>query len=434
VFDLPIPGWLPPSQDFATGDLGACTQYFLHARVKFLVVEDHSTTAWSFTTLCSPFRSRSRTLETHKCITLRRFVEPPTDEPMPPALINYLLTPPTQPSTEGLTIPSDIVSKIQVLASVPTHIDVREDRLPFTLRLRTEDLEDDHCKRLQVTAFTIDVEQRERCRLVLLVSLRFDSGLTINTCRRVADLAEYESRYPVPSQGFQPPNRPLFSAHHMSDMYQLGLYVAPSSKVRSMLCSTSLLPPGEPGVYQLSGDSHIFAEDAVKDAATWYTLETSVPFVQALPRQPVAEDDTDWEGALKLRPSGNSPLYDVSHSLKLSVRCSYTMPDTNEVASADLNFSIPLTFGRIAPPLPPRDILPALFHSTRLPDGAYPPLPPLLPYGANLPAYSQLFDSQGNRKMDATPLPLYTPRASSESTDELLPSNEKQEELHLMTL
>ncbi|KAJ7709662.1 hypothetical protein B0H17DRAFT_1173820 [Mycena rosella] len=415
VFDLPIPGWLPASHDFAPGDLGASTQYFLHAQVKFIVVEDHSTSSWSFTTLCSPFRSRTQTLETFTSIALRRFIEPPTDEPAPPRFINYLLSPPPQPAKKDLHIPSEILSKIQVLASVSKYVDVCEGHLPFILRLRTKDLEDADCKRLQVSSFKVDVVQEEKCRRI------FET-----------QFSEFESRHPIPSKAMQPPHRPLFSAHHLSDMYQLGLYVAPASSANSMVCITSLLPPGEPGVYHLSGDNHVFAEDAVKDAETWYTMETSIPFTQSLPNYD--EVSAEWAGALKVRPSSTGPLYDVAHSLKLTVHCTYDIPDSEQVASAHLTFCIPFTFGRVAPPLPSRDILPALFHSMRLPDGAYPPLPPLLPFGANLPAYSQLFDSQGNRKMDATPLPLYTPRSSSDSLVDLPPSDEKQDELDATTL
>ncbi|KAJ7156953.1 hypothetical protein C8R43DRAFT_1065257 [Mycena crocata] len=414
VFDFPIPGWLPASHEFSTGDLGASTQYFLHAQVQFLVLEEQNRAPWAFTTFCSPFRSRARSIETHKTIPLRRFVEPPTDEPTAPALINYLLSPHPHPSNKSI-IPSNILSKIQVLASVPSHIDVLEDHIPFTLRLRTKDLEDADCQRLQVTNFKVDVVQDERCR-------------------RVTNTSQYQNTYPVPSHQYQPPNKPLFNAHHISDLYQLGLYVAPTSSMGSMLASTSMLPSGETGVYRLSGDTRVFSNDAVKDTATWFTLEASIPFLQTLPTLP--EEGGEWEGALKLRPSTAGPLYDVSHSLKLTVHCTYDVPDSDEVASADLTFTIPLTFGRIAPPLPSRDILPALFNAMYLSDGEYPPLPPLLPFGTNLPAYSQLFDRQGNRKMDATPLPLYSPRSSdsSDSPVELPTSNEKADELHATTV
>ncbi|KAJ6630586.1 hypothetical protein B0H10DRAFT_1981880 [Mycena sp. CBHHK59/15] len=272
VFDLPIPGWLPASHSFGNGDLGASTVYFLHAKVKFAVIEDQWSTSWSFTTLCSPFRS---------LITLRRFVEPPTDEPTAPGL---------------------------VLGSVSKYIDVCDDALPFTLRLRMKDLENAECKRLQVESFKIDVVQEEKCRQVIHHS------------------PDFLSHYPVPPLELQPPHKPLFNAHHVCDLYQLGL----------VSCAFSLLPPTEPGVYKLSGDTHIFAQDVEKDSATWYTLETTVP----------------------VRPSAASPLYDVSHVLKLLMwwQGGPVLRDPAHVR-------------RVAPPLPPRDIH---FASGRLPDGAYP--------------------------------------------------------------
>ncbi|KAJ6502306.1 hypothetical protein C8R45DRAFT_1209892 [Mycena sanguinolenta] len=407
VFDLPIPGWLPASHDLAPTDVGALTRYYLRALVKFVVVEDNTATTWSFSSLCSPFRPRTscRSIEARKAITLRRFVEPPTDEPKPPALVNFLLSPPNKPSET--TIPTDVLSKIQVLASVPTHVDVCDDRFPFTLRLRTKDLEDAHCKRLNVTNFTLDVVQAE-------------------TCRRATDASEYQTRFPVPSQECQPPNKPLCRPHPMSDMYALGLFLAPSHSQKSMRCTTSMLPVGETGVFQLTGDTRVFANDAEGDLETWYTLETTIPFVHNLP----SSLEEEWEGSLKVRPSTTSPLYDVSHSLKLTVRCEYEMTDGNEPAVADLTFTLPLKFGRVAPPLPPPDIL----YSMSLVGDGYPPMPSLLPYGANLPVYSQLFDSRGNRKLDSTPLPLYTPRSSADSPVDPPSSNEKQDELHATTV
>ncbi|KAJ7775115.1 hypothetical protein B0H16DRAFT_1303920 [Mycena metata] len=409
VFDLPIPGWLPASHDFAAGDVGASTQYFLHAVVQFLVLDDQQATPWSFSTLCSPFRARARSIQTRKTITLRRFVEPPTDEPAPVGLVNYLLTGPKLAS-EGAQIPADVVSKIQVLASVPKHLDVCDNVLPLTLRLRTKDLEDEHCKRLQLKQFAVEIIQEE-------------------TFRRVTDVSVYQTQYPLPSADCQPPNKPLLRAHYMGDMYnKLGLFLNPSSNTTSTTCSGSLLSGGDSGIYYLTGDRHIFAEDA--EAASWYTLETSIPFAHEL------KSSLEGDGESKLRPSGTSPMYGVSHSLKLTVQCEYEMP-SGELADADLKFTIPLTFGRVAPPLPPRDILPALYTAMRLTHGSYPLMPELLPFGANLPAYSQLFDSQGNRKMDATPLPLYSPRSSSDSEApvDLLPAfNEKQDILNATTV
>ncbi|KAK7037931.1 hypothetical protein R3P38DRAFT_2696322 [Favolaschia claudopus] len=414
VFDLAIPGWLPASHEFGINEAGASTKYFLRAEVKFAVVEE-CTASWSLASLCSPFRSRTtiRSMEARKKIPLRRFVEPPTDEPTSVEFINYLLSSPNK-SPEN-PIPSDVLSKIQVLASVPAHVDVRENSLPFILRLRTKDLNAAECQRLRITSFTIDIVQTE-------------------ICRRVKDASKYQATYPVPSQDLQPPKKPLCQSHYSSDMYKLGLFLSPSVNASSENCSASLLPGEETGVYRLTGDSHIFNNDSTAGPETWYTLDTTIPFVHSIPSW---EASPDWEGSAKLRPSVESPLFDVTHSLKLAVCCEYDAPGSSEPAMADLTFALPIKFGRVAPPLPPRDILPALLHSMHLVDGSYPAMPSILPYGANLPVYSQLFDSRGNRKVDNTPLPLYTPRSSIESESFPIypsPLNEKQTELHATTV
>jgi len=66
------------------------------------------------------------------------------------------------------SIPLDILSKIQVVASVPEYISTDEDSVPVAIRLRTADLEDAECKRLRVTSFVIDVRQAEKYRYVSL--------------------------------------------------------------------------------------------------------------------------------------------------------------------------------------------------------------------------------------------------------------------------
>lgn len=61
-------------------------------------------------------------------------------------------------------MPIQVLDKIQVLASVPEYIDIEGRTLPLTLRLRTNGLCEEDCKRLQVTEVIIDVLQREKCR------------------------------------------------------------------------------------------------------------------------------------------------------------------------------------------------------------------------------------------------------------------------------
>jgi hypothetical protein len=147
--------------------------------MKYVVVENQRSTPWSLTTLCSPFRSRTRSLNTYTTVTIRRFVQPPTDEPITPAAINYLLDKPTvsAPSNKGLRIPPDVLSTIQVLGSVPQYVDVCDENLRFTLRIRTKDLNAADCKRLQLTMFKLDIVQTEKCRSAAPCDLFFKKSI-----------------------------------------------------------------------------------------------------------------------------------------------------------------------------------------------------------------------------------------------------------------
>jgi len=61
-------------------------------------------------------------------------------------------------------MPVEVLNKIQVLASVPEYVDVKGHALPLTLRMRTKDLCEEDCKRLQVTEVVVDVLQQEKTR------------------------------------------------------------------------------------------------------------------------------------------------------------------------------------------------------------------------------------------------------------------------------
>jgi hypothetical protein len=136
--------------------------------VKLTNIDDTRSTPWSFTTLCSPFRSRVKSVLAQQNVALRRFVNPPiSNDASAPSLITYLVNSPrSSPNvkTDNLHIPPEILSKIQVLASVPEYVNIDDDSLPITLRLRTQDLEESECKRLQVTMFSVDVTQIEKYR------------------------------------------------------------------------------------------------------------------------------------------------------------------------------------------------------------------------------------------------------------------------------
>ena len=141
--------------------------YSLHAVAKFINLDDDHQTPWSFASLCVPFRSRVKSAHGQMEIRLRRFISAPTADTLDPKIMNYLVNSHAPPSTSVSRkprMPVEVLNKIQVLASVPEYVDVKGQSLPLTLRLRTKDLCEEDCKRLQVTEVVVDILQQEKCR------------------------------------------------------------------------------------------------------------------------------------------------------------------------------------------------------------------------------------------------------------------------------
>ncbi|KDR73572.1 hypothetical protein GALMADRAFT_72170 [Galerina marginata CBS 339.88] len=399
TFNLPIPGWLPATTLLGVEEIGV--RYGLYATAKFASVEEEPHASWVIASLCAPFRSRIKSVEARKPITLRRFISAPKPEITPISNLNYLVNSTPSSSDQPLDkerIPLEVLSKIQVLASVPEYVDVNDNLLPLTLRLRTKDLCEQDCKKLQVTNVAVDIYQQEKCRY--------------------RPSAAYLSRYPLPPQAMQPPNVPLIDPHPASSIYDVGLYV--SAEFSEAVCRTfSLLPSPESGRYKLAPENYVFANDARTDTPpTWYTMDTTIPFVHRdTSRSDEFDSTVDWAGMKDLRATAHSPLYSVLHEVAVSLTCTYDL-EGGKVATERLSFRVPLTFGNVAPK-------PSVDPSRSL-GGVNTPAP------MNLPAYSELYDSSGERKIDySTPLPLYTPRslippAPSETSSELLSTSESQ--------
>ena len=162
VFSLPIPGWLPASSTFGVEEIGI--QYALYATATYVNL-DQGPSTWGISTLCSIFRSRVRSVTARKVINLRRFMFAPSASPAVPPLVNYLVRAPTLPEAEGKRrIPPQILTKIHVLASLPEYVDMESQTIPLTIRMRTKDLDEEHCKKLQVKEIMIDLQQKEKCR------------------------------------------------------------------------------------------------------------------------------------------------------------------------------------------------------------------------------------------------------------------------------
>ena len=171
VFNLTIPGWLPGSSAQGVGDFGV--KYFLSATARFISGDgDHAVSAWSpFAALCAPFRPRFRSAETCKTVTLRRYINPPA-EVLEIPMINYLVhSTPSCTKKEACRIQPTVLSSIQVLVSLPEYVDVESGEVPVALRLRTKNLPEGDCAKLQLTDISLDLHQNEQFRLVMVWSL-----------------------------------------------------------------------------------------------------------------------------------------------------------------------------------------------------------------------------------------------------------------------
>ncbi|KAF5373734.1 hypothetical protein D9758_000757 [Tetrapyrgos nigripes] len=382
VFNLTIPGWLPPSTHF--GVCGTGVSYHLYATAKFVDISDtRKRNSWSFSGIYNSLCSRMRVTDAHKVVRVRRFVRPPTTyDPEETLSCMMFYISPTSPDNETgpNRIPVDVLSKVQVLVSVPEAVNVKDNTLTFTLRLRTKDLAQEHCKRLGLGGFQVDVIQKDRCRS--------------------RPTAEYLSRYPLPGPELQPPTVPLRTSAQMVCFYDT-LYSARKSEDSTWSRTFSLLPSSETGEYKLTDDTYIFAQDADQtEPAMWYTLQSHIPIQQ------ISDDnnDVEWAGPAVLRPSWNGPLLTVKHEVIIRIPFTYDIPGTDQKAHDSFSFALPLTFVNVAPKLPAPE--PSVLVAKPL----APPLGPSTPLeSVPLPAYSQLYHSNGDRRIDSTPLPAYTP-------------------------
>lgn len=141
-------------------------RYLLHATAKFTYL-DQNQMPWNLTSLCTPFLPQVKSAHGQTEVQLRRFISAPRVDILDPIVINYLVD--SHDSTFASVsskpgVPVEVLNKIQLLVSVPEYTNVKGSTLPLTLRLRTKDLCEEDCKRLQVTEVAVDILQREKCR------------------------------------------------------------------------------------------------------------------------------------------------------------------------------------------------------------------------------------------------------------------------------
>ncbi|KAG2362529.1 hypothetical protein BDR07DRAFT_1406821 [Suillus spraguei] len=404
IFDIPIPGWLPTTSTY--GDRGAVevgTRYALYATATFIYLEEGGSSI--FSSFCSPFGCRTHTIDAPRCsVNLARFAEipsvPSSSSSVFPMSLFIVDAQSGQDGTETDTtvIPPEILKKIQVVASIPNTVTLDETSISLILRLQGNELDSSQRERLRITDFTVDVEQ-------------------IETYRSTPSL-DCVARFMVPPRIQQPPSFPLRNAHSVRTLYEVGLLGTPYPFKSTSTRSFSLLDPSNSGKYIISGDGRVFMHDYTNGDGTtrspsenWYVLEANVPLAPE-PHQ------LDWAGIRSRRISEDSPLFSVCHLMHIALRCVYEQPN-GEVLSECLHFSLPMQHVRVAVP---RINLSA---ADRTIAGAVELQKSAPCHSQSLPAYSQLFYSNGERKIDySTPLPLYEPPPSASSSSSFALDND----------
>ncbi|GJE96438.1 hypothetical protein PsYK624_126350 [Phanerochaete sordida] len=397
VFNLTIPGWLPETTTFGERDAG--TSYALHASATIRSKDSAPSRSW-FSTLCLPLQQQTRVFSAPPAtISLVRYTMPASfastsTTPFPTS--HYEVSARPEELNADSRFPREALSKIRVQMSVPECVSREDEKIAFAVRLRTNGLPDAECRRLRVTDFWIEVEQTERYR--------------------TRALAAYAAQFPVPGAEEQPPQKPLLRPHPMHALYDAGLAEAQSNVLSRTF---SLLPADCSGHYRIAGDGYIFSRDPEMELDnTWFSLATHVPVATTPQERPA-----DWQQSKTVRTSSLSPLLTVTHRMYVTLKCTYDVDGTATGARVEerLRFHVPLRFVRVPPrPRQPRSSTPTLVGHVRADSASSEEtlvgLPPSAPYASTLPAYSQLYYSNGDRKIDySVPLPLYTPRADAET-------------------
>jgi len=197
MFDLPIPGWLPASDRYGDGRQGfSGTQYTLYATLNYANLEETYGSSW-FSSICAPFSSKTKVVHAESFkVSLNRFALPPpsTSALYPPLFYTVTLKDGMSHSAVNLRpIPADIVSKMELVASVPEHINVDENKFLFNLCVRAPSLPPSEAAKLCVSQVSLEPQQIERYRCVSLrvaFSRRFQN-LTLQILVHIHHIFQY---------------------------------------------------------------------------------------------------------------------------------------------------------------------------------------------------------------------------------------------------
>ncbi|KAG8706649.1 hypothetical protein FRC09_002300 [Ceratobasidium sp. 395] len=362
VFDMQLPGWLPPTTE--CGEDGGGTSYALYATACFADSEKYS--SWSLSSLYNLVRAKQPPVDANRVpIEVTRHRSPPfnpalefsseQDAPLFPPIDHPATTTIRQLNSD---IPIDLLRSLDIVVTVPQHIGCEEKRVPVSIRVRSTVPGSSNLGTLRMDDFEIGLNQTENSRPML----------------------QYVNAFPVPSESEQPPHEPLRDPHSWHSLYALGLVVRHESAVA------------------WTRQTHLVAGDRVRFKPSlgglelneeWAKMDTTVsidPTTQKSHPKP--------KGARQLVPTVFTPYMRVKHELRVALNLSYIPPEgaadrtpIKQLAHATAPLSFTVT---------------SLWPSSGTSSEASSPTSSQsvtsdTPY---LPAYTQLFHDNGERRED----------------------------------
>ncbi|CAE6414008.1 unnamed protein product [Rhizoctonia solani] len=375
LFDMQLPGWLPPTVD--CGHEGGGTRYTIYATATF--ADSERSTSWYLSSLYNMIRTKPQPVEAepvpielarHRSPPPRLFPETSERDGLFPfvdhsATITYL--------DHDDRIPVELLRSVDVVVTVPQHIGCEEHRVPLSLRVRANDLGSSSLGTLRLDDFEIELNQTEK----------FSSR----------PMPAYVDSFPVPSLHEQPPNMPLLSTHPWQSLYALGLVVQHDYAVnwsnRTHLVSGNRVrfKPALGGL-ELNDD--------------WAKMDTSVSVDPTTRKSHPAR-----KGDRQLQATVFTPHMQIKHELRVGFNLTFVPPEdapNQEPVKQAAYVLIPLSFTAVAvwPPV-------GVGSGSASPTDSQ----SSVTSGPYLPAYSQLFYDNGERRDDPLTgwLPMYCEQA-----------------------
>ncbi|KDQ18067.1 hypothetical protein BOTBODRAFT_42507 [Botryobasidium botryosum FD-172 SS1] len=408
VFDLAVPGWLPPSAEFEDQSV---TSYALFATAKYAYRDTDSRppagSSSSRTKTSSIFsniysltgRNRIKSISAPRCpIEVRRFrtqphavqgaLRPAPEHTVPSAFgLNHVSADVQLPTAPA--IPLDLLRSVEVILDVPGFVGTREGRLPMSVRVRSRHNDPAMSAQLSVQELDVEVQQVER--------------FWSRPCTRYADT------FPLPPKEQQPPNLPLLSPHPLHQFAALGI----TTLGESTLYTTRTIPlvPAQSVQFRLSP-----ARGGVSLDGEWAKMDITVPVLREVPlgeeveaEEDGAEIDEETKTERIARRSMvttemDAPFYRIRHEVRVNITLAYQPPNGANSIIETVHVSAPLRFVHI----------PSSSHTnSRSPSPSPAPL--------TLPAYSQLFYENGERKEldhEVDWLPAYRPEKGQDEAED----------------